>query len=199
MNVYHFPTFNFFDINNSFVVSPCSCDDDTTISQSHLLCRILVHSGVIVLGAFLHVFMIPMWARACWLNCVLFITDVISWSISLGSGSLSSHFDIKHLSPRLDPAVRVGPGLARAFGLWVRVWTVLHLLAEVGVRYDSGSFCSSGCCFSCRLGLYFSCGCSWHFSGCPSCVEPACCEDSRPLLSWFAVLSFPCFLTLWEC
>jgi hypothetical protein len=43
MNVYHFPTLNFFDINNSFVVSPCSCDDDITISQSHLLCRILVH------------------------------------------------------------------------------------------------------------------------------------------------------------
>jgi len=76
--------------------------------------------------------MILMWAGTFWWKSALLIADAISWSILLGSGTLSSLLKIKPLSAILDPDVGAGAGPARAFLLWVWGGTVSHLLAAVG-------------------------------------------------------------------
>ena len=71
---------------------------------------------MIVALAFLLAFMILMWAGACWWKSALLIADEISWSISLGSGMLSSHLRIRRLSAILEPVVRAGAGARLASG-----------------------------------------------------------------------------------
>jgi len=162
---------------------------------------VAVHCVIAVIAplAFHLAFMIVMWAGACWWKRALLIADGISWSILLGSGTLSSLFTIRHLSDMLYPVVRAGLGPVGAFGLCVCGWPVSHLLAEIGVGlgWGLGSCRGSGCSVSSSLGLGFCCCCSWCFSGPPSCVAPACCEVCRPPPSCLAVSSRPSFLPSW--
>jgi hypothetical protein len=79
--------------------------------------------------AFLLVFIIPMWAEACWWNSALLIADPIPWSILLGSGTLSSLLRIGRLSAMLGPVVQAGAGLASFISF--RDGTVSHSLVGV--------------------------------------------------------------------
>jgi len=80
--------------------------------------------------AFLLTFIILMWAGACWWNNALLIADAISWSMLLGSGTLSSLLGIMRLSAMLEPVVGAGAGLVSFF--WFRGGTISHCLVGVG-------------------------------------------------------------------
>jgi len=149
---------------------------------------------VIVPFVFLFAFIIWMWAGAFLWQSVLMIADGISWSILLGIGSPSSLGKVRCLSAMLDPDVREGPGPADVLRLGVRGSTVFYLLSGVRVIFDSGSCFCSDCYLSCSLGLGFSRCCSWHFSGSPPCIAPACCvasTTSRSCLVVSFLSSFP--------
>jgi len=139
--------------------------------------------AVIAPFGFLLAFIIRMWAAVFWWRSPLLIADAISWSILLGRGIPSSLLEIRRLSAMLDPDSGAGPGFVGALWLWVRGWTVSHLLAGVVVGLGLGLCCWSDCCLSCSLGLGFGCCCSWSFSGSPPCIAPACWEAPMPSLS----------------
>jgi len=171
--------------------------------------------AVMVPFAFLLAFMIQMWAAASWWNSALLIADAISWSILLGSGTLSSLLRIRHLSAMLEPVVRAGAGLASFF--WFRGGTVSHRLVGVGAGADvvapfgvdvalgvgvvvgagfgAGAGARFGFGFGFGVGAELSCcpGCScWSSSGLfgsPVCVRSAGIEASRPTPSVSAFIS----------
>jgi len=162
--------------------------------------------------------MILMWARACRWNSALLMTDAISWSIVLGSRTLSSFLRIRRLPAKLEPVVGAGAGLARFF--WFHGGTVCHRPVGVGAHVVSvfdadvahlvgvdaglaagaglglgdvfGSGFAIGIDLSCLPGC--SCGRSSGFSGPPVCVRSACIEPTRPTPS---VSTFPS--SLWSC
>jgi len=113
------------------------------------------------------------------------------------SGKLSSLFECMCLATMLNPVVGVGHGLDGAIWLSVWGWTVTHLLTGKGVSIGWGVYSSSGCCLSCSLRLGFGCCCSWHCSCYGSCVAHACCDASRPQLSYLAVLFLSSSLACW--
>jgi len=80
--------------------------------------------------AFLLAFMILMLAGACWWNSALLISEAISWSIVLGSGTLSSLLRIRRLSVKVEPVV--GAGAVLASFVRFRGGTVSHCLVGVG-------------------------------------------------------------------
>jgi len=72
-------------------------------------------TAVIAPLAFLLGFMILIWAGACWWESALLIAEGVSWSIIMGSGTVSSHLGIRCLSARLNLVARVGCELAGPF------------------------------------------------------------------------------------
>ena len=146
--------------------------------------------------AFRLVFMILMWAGAFWWKCTPSIADVISGSILLESGTLSSFLNIRSHSAMLDPAC--GAGLRGAVWLLTRGGTVSHLLEGVGAGFGFGTGSGLGCSLRCSSG--FGCCCNyWHFSGPSSRIASAWWEASSPPPSVPAVISSSLSLPSWPC
>jgi len=85
--------------------------------------------------------------------------EAISWSIILGSGTLSSLHKIRRLSAMLAPVVGVGAGLASF--CWFRGGTVSHCLDGVGpfaVDMALGTSVGAGLSAGARFGSVFGFG-----------------------------------------
>ena len=149
-----------------------------------------------------------MWAGACRWNSALLISDEISWSISLGSGTFFSLLGIRPLSATLKPAVRAGVRLGSV--ILFRGGTVSHYLVSVGadvvaplgadvplgVSVSIGLGASSEFSFGIDLSCIPGCSC-WRSSGSsspPVFVRSACIAASKPTPAVFAFLSsyWPC-------
>jgi len=151
---------------------------------------------IVVIGllAFLLLFPIQTCAGAyCW-NSTPLPAHMISSSILLGWGMLTSRRRTSRLSAILEPAVGSWPGIWLLLCTWGG--TVSHLLAGVGADFGIGSCCTLGCSLSCSLG--FSCGCSCCcLTGPPRCIVSARCVASSPSASIFAVLPLSFSLACW--
>jgi len=171
----------------------------SALSAVAFRCAIAVIAHLTMLLAF----MVLLWAMACWWKSPLLIADAISWSISLRSGTLLSLLTIRCLSAMLYLVLKVGPGRAALYWLWIWILvqglTVVHHVAGEGVGIDLGSCFSSGCCWSCSFSFSLGFGCcySWCSSGIPFYIAPACCKASRTLLFCLAVSSMFSNLASW--
>jgi len=155
--------------------------------------------AVIVPLTFVLALMILMWAVACWSKSVLLMADDISWSILLGSGTLSSLLRVRCLSALLEPVVLAGAGQASFF--WFHGGTVSHHVVNVGtdvvtflgldeavavgvvVGLGAGAGFGIGFGFGFDLSCQPGCGCwcSSGFFGPSASVKSACIEASRPI------------------
>jgi len=122
-----FPGLVFFEIHDSSVAAVMMTSwYRIAISAVAFWCMI----AVIAPFALHLAFIVLLWAEACWSNSVVLITDAISWSIVLGSGTLLSLLMIKRLSAMLEPVIGAGAGLAGF--IWFRGGIISHHLFSVG-------------------------------------------------------------------
>jgi len=101
----------------------------------------------------------------------------------LGSGTLSSLFNMGCLSAILDPQTLMG-----ALRLCVQGGTVCHWLASVGTDYGCRLCSGFGCNLTGSLGFGCCCSCC-PCSTAPSCVVSASCDTTSPLFSMAAVIT----------